>query len=419
MSVANLILSYLIIFVGGFLLIKLRAFFIFHPKRVIKKMLHAMKIRENRRSLSLALAGTLGVGNIYGVAFGLIVGGEGSVFWLIVSALFAIVIKYAESTLASLNSNGGVGIMLTFEKTFRHKWIPKVYAICICLLALTMGSFIQADSFISSMTYFLGVPRILTAVLILISVLLVTSGNVEKIKNATEIMIPLATVSYILIALIAIISNGENIGGAIVRILNSAKSGVSFLFGTIPIFTSVSFSEGFARGILSNEAGVGTSSMSHSDGNRTPATAGIFGMCEIVFDTLLLCVLTAFLVLTSIPDISRYSSPMALIFDAVRIGAGDVFLPILLVSIFLFAYSTIICWYAYGVRGLSYLKGEKFFLCYAFLFYFSIISASYINPKTVINVNDFLILIMLIPTLLALVKNVSLILDATKKEKLL
>ena len=419
MRVANLILSYLIIFVGGFLLVKLKAFFIFHPIRIVNKMIPALKVRDNRRSLSLALAGTLGVGNIYGVAYGLIVGGAGSVFWLVVSAIFAIVIKYAESTLASLNSKGGEGIILTFEKTFRRKWIPNVYAICICLLALTMGAFIQADSCISSVSYFFGVPRIFTAGFILIAVLFVTLGNTEKIKNATELMIPMATASYILIALVAIISNGENMGSAAVSIFNSAKSGVSFLFGAIPIFISVSFSEGFARGILSNEAGMGTSSMSHSDGNRTPATAGIFGMCEIIFDTLLLCVLTAFLVLTSIPDISRYSSPMALIFDAVRIGAGDIFLPILLVSIFLFAYSTIICWYTYGVKGLSYLRGNKFLLCFGFLFYFSIISASFINPNTVININDFLILLMLIPTLLALVKNANSILEATKKEKLL
>ncbi len=419
MRVTNLILAYLTIFVGGFFLIKLRFFFLIHPGKTIGKMLSALKTRSNRRSLSLALAGTLGVGNIYGVALGLIVGGEGTVFWLFVSSIFALIIKYAESTVATLNSTGGFGIMLTFEKTFKRKGVAKIYAACLCFLALTMGSFIQADSLISSVNYLLGASRILVAALFLVTILFVTLGGREKIKNATEIMIPVATVLYIIIALIGIISNRENITDAMGRIMNSAIDGKSFFCGVIPTVTSVSFSEGFARGILSNEAGVGTSAIAHSDGERTPATSGLFGMCEIVFDTLILCMLTAFLVLTSVPNIDEYSSPMTLVFDAVRRGAGEFFLPLLLFSIFFFAYSTVICWYAYGRKCLSYLFGDRLVYPFTFLFYFFIMLASFFNPKTIINVNDFLILAMSIPTQITLIENANIIHKLTKKDGLL
>ena len=419
MKGTNLILAYLTVFVGGYLLFKLKFFFIVHPKRLITRLNVAIRNRDNRRSLSLALAGTLGVGNIYGVALGIIIGGEGSVFWLFISSIFSLVIKYSESTLATYMSRDGNGMMSVFESNFKCKSVANLYAVMICLLACTMGAFIQSDSFISSATYIFNLPKNLIAAILLLIVALVAFGGSEKIKNATEIIIPLATLAYILISVIAISSNSHNIIPAIYRIFKSAMSGRSLFGGMVPVFNSVAFSEGFARGILSNEAGVGTSSIAHSDGKRTPVTAGIFGMCEIVFDTLILCMLTAFLILTSIPSVADYSSPMRLIFDAVRIGTGEAFLPLLFISIFFFAYSTIICWYSYGRKALAYLGEERLSLIFSFLFYFSIILASFLDSLIIIYINDFLIFLMSVPTLFSLIKGTEKICSLTKNEGIL
>lgn len=412
--------------VGGVMLVTLRGFFIIHPLRSISILLPRLSDRANRRSLALALAGTLGVGNIYGVAVGIILGGAGSLFWLFVSAIFALVIKYSECVMASSKNDGiGKGMMGVLPASFGRagKPLSKIYALLMLLLSLLMGSFIQADSLISSAVYLLPVSRIAVAVLLLILVAVVISGGGEKIKSVTELMIPFVTAAYVILALIVIIKNTAGLGGVVSRIISSAFNGRSLLFGIIPTVNITAFSEGFARGILSNEAGVGTSSIAHTEAKEgeksPPAISGLFGMCEIFFDTLVLCMLTGFMILLTVKDPENYKSPMTLVFDAVRLGAGDIALPILLLSIFFFAYSTIICWYYYGGECIGYLGLSRFRLFYLFLFLIFIILASFVNTYLALITNDLVLLLMSLPTGAAILKNRKIIREETKKAGLI
>ena len=136
---------------GGYLLCKLRCFFIFHPLKTVKATIKVFKHKESFLSLSLALAGTLGVGNIVGVAVGIIIGGAGSVFWLVVSSLFASVLKYSESTLAC--DSGHHGMMSAISRTFSHDRLAHLYAFLCLLLSLSMGASLQTNSVISSFNF--------------------------------------------------------------------------------------------------------------------------------------------------------------------------------------------------------------------------------------------------------------------------
>ena len=365
------------------------------------------------------MAGTLGVGNIYGVALGIIIGGEGTVFWLFISAFFSLVIKYSENVLARAMSKNGFGMMSVLENTFKRKYVAKGYAVLTGLIALTMGSFIQADSFISSVEQLVDLPKIYIAVCLFLITAIVTFGGAEKIKSVTEIIVPVASAVFILIAVIGIFKNATRLPNVFSNIFRSAFNPNSMLFGVLPGIGTLVFTEGFARGILSNEAGVGTSALANSDGERTPCTAGLFGMCEIVFDTLILCMLTAFLILTAVPNLEDYTSPMRLVFDAVSYGAGGFFSPLLLISIFFFAFSTMVCWFFYGQKSLIYLIGNKGYITFPFLFYLAIICASFLDTYLIIKLNDVLIFLMSIPTLLSIVINSSIIKKTTENEELL
>ncbi len=413
-------------FVGGVMFISLRGFFIVHPIRCVRLVSPSLSDRANRRSLALALAGTLGVGNIYGVAIGIILGGAGSLFWLFVSAIFALIIKYSECVMAASKTDGtGKGMMSVLPATFKRagKPLAKIYAVLMLLLSLLMGSFIQADSLISSAVYLLPISRIAVAVILLVLVTIVISGGGEKIKSATELMIPLVTAAYIILALLIIIKNILGIGEIFTLILSSAFSGKAMLFGIIPTVNISAFSEGFARGILSNEAGVGTSSIAHTGVEKgtksAPALTGLFGMCEIFFDTIVLCMLTGFMILLTVREPQSYTSPMTLVFDAVRLGAGDFALPILLLCIFFFAYSTIICWYYYGGECVSYLGLSRLRSVYLFLFLLFIILASFVNTYLALITNDLVLLFMSLPTGAAILKNRKIIKDKTQEAGLI
>ena len=398
------------------MLIYLRGFFIFHPIKCLSGLIPLLSDRSRRRSFTLALAGTLGVGNIYGVAIGIILGGEGCVFWLLVSSVFALVIKYSECLMAaSVTDRHGLGMMGVLPATFKRAGRPlsKIYAVLMLLLALLMGSFIQADSLISSAVYLIPVGRIVIAISLLLLVVSVVIGGGEKIKASTEIMIPIVTLVYILLCLFVIGKNISGLGLLIPKIIRSAFAPKPMIFGILPVINITAFSEGFARGILSNEAGVGTSSVAESEERSDPVASGLFGMCEIVFDTLLLCMLTAFMILLTVENPIAYASPMELVFDAVRIGAGNFALPILLFSIFIFAYSTIICWYYYGCECVAYLGLSRYKSLFLFFFLLFIIFAAFVDTYLAVSLNDYVLLLMSLPTAAAIVNNRKIIKERT------
>ena len=403
----NLLSASLTVIVGFILLFNLRFFFILHPIRCAARLSKLISDRSLRRSLFLALAGTLGVGNIYGVSLGIMLGGAGSVFWLFVSSVFAMAVKYSECVLVGDAGLRGKGMMGALEGSLgaRGKPIAAAYAIFMLLLSLSMGAFIQADSLISSAVSFLSIDKMAVAALFLILVAFVISGGGEKIKNATEALIPIATVAYIALCIIVIMKDVSRFPEVISKVMSSAFSTRAFFGGSIPVISFSAFSQGFARGMLSNEAGAGTSAMAHGESKAEGADIGLFGISEIFFDTNLLCMLTAFVILFGSSDPSLSPSPMSLVFSSFKEGAGAwSFLP-LLISIIIFAYSTVICWYYYGVKCLSYLRLDRFILGYSFLFSLGILAPVFLDSLAMVYMSDLLLFLMSVPTLICLLVN--------------
>ena len=331
--------------VGLILLFKLRFFIFCHPLKIAGEICGGLKCKSARRSFFLALAGTLGVGNIFGVAAGIMIGGAGVIFWIFVSSILSAIIKYAEIVLVFKQAGedgmaGVIGRSLPFGRLF-----SSIYAGLTVLLSLFMGASLQAAALVDVAESSVGFTPFLTVALLVVMLVPALIGGVNKIEKITEKLIPLTTIIYITMCFAVIFMNFDRLSATLSSIISSALSRDALLGGGV----ALAIKEGFSRGVMSNEAGSGTSALAHARSmDRTPHLAGLFGICEVLFDTTLLCTLTGVAILVSCPDVGAYSTPMALVFasfDSSLGGISRLILPIILC----FAYSTIICWFYYGV----------------------------------------------------------------------
>ncbi len=408
---------------GIYLLIKLHFFFFIKPFKTLKMFVSSLRHKENRGSLCLALAGTLGVGNIFGVAAGIMIGGAGSVLWLLLSSIFSSVIKYCEALLTTdyfMNKKGGMQLVIkgTFKKT--GGFLSYLYSVLCLLLAFFMGAAMQSRAAYDlsrealNISPWIFIPFFLT--LIIISV----SGGGDKIEKINTFVIPTTTIIYIIMSLSVVFCNFSRLGNAIELIVFDAFSTSSFAAGIGMFLFSRGLKEGFCRGILSNEAGVGTSAFAHSRAEkREPSIAGLYGMCEVFFDTVLLCPLTALMILTSVGDLERFKTPMALVSFSVEsvfgVG-GKIVLAILVLS---FAFATVSCWFYYGTECTLYLFKGKFKLLFSLVFISFVSFGIFIPDAPLLAATDVIILFMSVLTLSVIVKEHKRIVTLTKASGLI
>ncbi len=408
MSVTDL-LPLIITFAGVFFLIKLRFFFIAHPIMVAKKIKNTFKDKRSGKSLALALAGTLGVGNIVGVSYGISIGGAGSLFWIFVSGIFASVIKFAESSLAADKLVcGHGGMMYVLSSSFKKcgKFLGASYAFLCLLLSLSMGSALQSRSAVSAMSNIVKVSPIIIALIFAFLCTAVILGGAKNIEGATSVIIPIATIIYIIICLTIIMANAKAMTSVMSSIVSDAFNFRSVTGGVSGFLISKSLREGYSRGLLSNEAGAGTSAMAQTrQSSLTPSDVGLLGMCEVFFDTSLLCILTGLAVLASSDGTLSGADGMEIVLSAVRssLGSGGEFVVILLV--FAFAYSTVICWYYYGCECLKYLLGDKGLKAFTALFVTFSFIGFIISEGALIRVTDVILFLMSLLTVSVLIKN--------------
>ncbi len=396
------LLPFMVCGVGFFLLRKLKFFFILHPIRTASRLLEQIKDRDSRRAFFLALAGTLGVGNIFGVAAGIMIGGAGSVFWLLFSSLFAMIIKYAEVALVFDMPERSRGMSGALSSVFGKggRCISALYATFTVLLALFMGSAIQTKALTDVALVSFSLNPYICGFILMIFFLPCLFGGVKKIESVTEILIPVTTIIYILMCFAVILSNADRIIEIIKIVIKSAFSPSAAAGGGI----AIAIKEGFARCILSNEAGAGTSALAHSRSEgKSPHIAGLFGMAEVFFDTNVLCTLTGMTILLSINDISAFSTPMSLVCAAFSGTFGALGGYVLTVLIACFAYSTVICWYFYGHRCTEVYLG-KFKILYALLFVGFFFLSTCLSSKFLLYLTDVILLLMSLMTLSAIIK---------------
>ena len=411
------LLPFFITLGGGYYLIRLRVFFLFHPRKTLSLLFSHCR-KEGRGSLSrmsLALAGTLGVGNITGVAAGILVGGAGSVFWLFLSALFSAPLKYAESVaVLSFSKERKHGFPSFLCNRFRMLGRPlaSLYAVLSVLLALAMGSALQSAAVAETASALGGksIPLLFSALLAIFIL-----GSSDKICRATSVLIPLAFVLYTFICITAIFLNISRLPSAISLIFKDAFSLRSAAGGVVGSAFLLPLREGFLRGLLSNEAGAATSAYAHAKSQNASSVAeGILGMGEILFDTVILCMLTALSILLSVEDLSAYPSGMDLLSAAFSSVLGKVYRVPLFVSVFLFALSTAVCWYEYGRCALRFLglhKDAWFFILYVC----AALLGARLGAMALIPLCDTLLFFLTAIALPALIKNTTATCTLTKQ----
>lgn len=350
---------------GGYFLIRLRAFFLFHPQKTLSYLFTRCK-REGKasfRRMSLSLAGTLGVGNITGVAAGILIGGAGSVFWLFLSAFVAAPLKYAESvavlSLPHVDKKRSFGFPSFVRKCFSFCGEPlaQMYAVLSVLLAFSMGGALQGAAVVETARA-LGGTRLayIATTAFIIFLFLSVFGSSERISKIISVLIPFAMILYTFLCIYVIFLNLGRLPLVLSLIVKEAFSFGGIAGGMLGSVSVVPLREGFLRGLLSNEAGAGTSAYAHAKSERPdPVAEGILGMGEILFDTVLLCMLTAFAILLSVEDVTAYSNGMALLSAAFSSAFFKAYAFPLFASIFLFALSTAVCWFEYAGSALGFL----------------------------------------------------------------
>ena len=400
-----MLLAFLIFFFALYFLIKLRFFMVFHPVRIIKKAAAAVLNPVLRRSLFLALAGTIGVGNILGTAIGIAVGGEGVVFWIFLSGIFSSVIKYAERLL-SASQNLECGMCPVIKSSFRRfgNGVSKLYALLCLFLAITMGTMLQSNAVFLSFSEFFKVGKVGAALFTLSVFLFIILFFKDKIDSVTAVLIPLATAIFLVFILIIIGENIESLVPTLKRIIDGAFRERALFGGSFCFVNTIALKQGFARGLLSNEAGAGTSSLSGTEKSDDPQLYGVLGILEVFFDTTLICTLVGLAICLTVNNPTRFNTGIDLIYQMIKGSSLSRFSFIVPLLIFLFAISTVICWFYYGKKCLIYLAGRAGGL-YLLIFSSSVFLGALVGVGAVVYLCDLLLLILSLITLFTLKKN--------------
>ena len=365
------IMPFLLMGCGIYLGIKLKFFYILHPIRTFRTLKDGAAGGgvSPFRALTQALAGTLGVGNMTGVATAICAGGAGAIFWMWVSALLAMSVKYFEVSLAvrcrRRGEDGYFGGAMYYIKDIFSKTFPKAapvfgggFAVLCVINSVLTGNIIQVNSAAGA---FLKIPPVFIGGLIAALVIPVAFGRGKRVSGVTFALIPVLTVFYTCASLFVIIPNISRIPQVMGEILRGAFSFESAGGGALGYMITRAIRFGTTRGIFSNEAGSGTSPTAHAAANaKSPHHQGCFGIFEVFCDTILLCTMTAFVILLS-DGTKRGFSGIGLTLYAFSSQAGRAVGMLVGVSVILFAYATVICQLDYGTKALRYLTKRPFY----------------------------------------------------------
>ena len=323
------------------------------------------------RSLSLALAGTLGVGNITGVCSAIIMGGPGAVFWMWIGAVAVLPVKYAETFLAvkyrRKSADGYLGGAFFYIRDgFSGGAFPSVlggiFAVLCCLNSLITGNIVQSNA---AACVFGADRRLYCGIALGVLLLAAVIAGVKRTDKITAAVIPPLCAVYLLIGLYIILSNLNEIPAVFGEIFSSAFGFRALGGGVFGISVKTAIRYGVMRGIFSNEAGCGTSPTAHASAEtKSPHHQACYGIVEVVFDTLVLCTVTALVLLIADRKYGILPYGMNVDVSPITLGAftsltGNAVYYILLVSVFLFAYSTLIAQYYYGIAAVNYLTDKK------------------------------------------------------------
>ena len=379
-------------------------------------------------ALCTALSATIGTGNIVGVATAMVAGGPGALFWMWIAAIVGTVTKYSECLLAVkyrvVNEDGHIlgGPFYYIENGMGHKWkwLAKIFAFFgVGVGLLGIGTFTQINGITSAVNGFFDANNewtvdlfgrtyswtvVITGILLTVCVALVIIGGIQRISSVAQVIVPFMAVTYILAALVLIFANLNKLPGAFVEIFEGAF-GMRAMAGGALSAILVAMQKGVARGIFSNEAGLGTGSIAHACADtRKPVKQGMFGIFEVFADTIVICTLTALVILCSGTSVNYGQAAGAeLTISGFTLTYGGWASLFTAVALCCFAFSTIIGWGLYGSRCIEYLfHTDKVVRPFLVVYSFVAILGATVDLGLLWSIADTFNGLMSIPNLIAL-----------------
>ena len=369
------------------------------------------------QALCAALSGTVGIGNIAGVPIAITLGGPGAIFWMWVVGLLGMATKFVEATLGTLyrikTEDGDYrgGAMYYITKGLGENWKPLAmfFASSLAIGAFGIGGMFQSNQAASILFDRYQIPMWLTGVLLSIMVAMVVLGGIKRIGNVASKIAPFMCGGYVLGGLAICLFNFDQIPSVVNLILEDAFTGKAVAGGSIWLVIT----NGVRRAIFSNEAGLGTAPIAHAAVKTNyPIREGIVASLEPFIDTVVICSITAFVVLLSGAWQIEGSGGIEIstaAFNHFIDGFGTYFIP---PAAFLFAFSTIITWTYYGETAIRFILGKKSGIAYKLIFVLIAFIGTIINLDIVVSISDLLIALMVVPNGLA----IFLLLNKVRKE---
>ncbi len=374
------------------------------------------------QAVCTALAGTVGTGNIAGVAGAIALGGPGAIFWMWCSAFLGMATKFSEVTLAlhyrEKNDQGEYvgGPMYYIKNGLSKKWyfLAVLYAIFGILTVFGTGNATQVNTIVAAINSALSsthvtdgvanpTTNLIMGIVIAAMVAMALLGGIKRIGQITEKLVPFMALFYIVLAFGVIFTHITAVPGVLGQIITGAFSPRSVTGGLVGSMF-LSMKKGVSRGIFSNEAGLGTGSIAHACAdNQDPANQGLFGIFEVFVDTIIICTLTGLVILLAAPDISYGQAAGAELtisgFTATYGGWVSIFTAIAMCC---FAFSTIISWGLYGSRCIEFLGGSKWVRPFLVVYSFVSIVGATIDLGLMWDISDTCNGLMVIPNLIAI-----------------
>ncbi|WP_303840679.1 sodium:alanine symporter family protein [Selenomonas ruminantium] len=406
----------LLVGTGIYLTLRLKLLQVVHlPKAlalIFKAKNHGEGDVSSFKALCVALAATVGTGNIVGVATAVKIGGPGAIFWMWMAAFFGMATKYAEGLLAvkyrSTDAKGNIagGPMYYIRQGMGEKYKPLAtfFAAAAILVAyFGIGTFPQVNAIVDSAEISFGLSKVLTGFVLTVLIAAITIGGLQSIAKVASKVIPFMAIMYITISLGLIVMNIDALPAAVALVLESAFTGTAAAGGFAGSTIMMAMQNGIARGVFSNESGLGSAPIAAAAAKtKEPAEQGLISMTGTFIDTIIICTMTGLaLVLTGVWQGDAAGAAMTS--AAFASAYGNIGSMLLTVALVLFAFTTILGWNYYGERACIYLFGTKGVMPYRLIFIALIASGGFLKLEAIWILADIVNGLMAIPNLIALI----------------
>jgi AGCS family alanine or glycine:cation symporter len=421
----------LIIGTGTYLSINTKFFSVTKIGYVLKNTLLKMFAKDDKgegevtafQAVATALAATVGTGNIAGVATAIALGGPGAVFWMWLAAVMGMTTKFAEVVLAVNYREktpdgryvGGPMYFITNGLGKNWKWLAVLFALFGTFASFGIGCMVQSNSVALSAESTFGVPVMVTGIVLAILTGAVIIGGIKRIGAFTEKLVPFMSAIYIVGGLWLIIANASQLPRAFSLIFTNAFTGTAAVGGFAGTVMMQAIRYGVARGIFTNEAGLGSAPIAHAAATTDhPVRQGLWGVFEVFMDTIVICSITALsIMVTGVWESGESGAVLsAMAFDVGLPGVGKY---IVSIGLILFAYSTVLGWEYYGERCLEYLLGTKPIMAYRIIWVVAVVVGAVGGLTFMWDLADTLNALMAFPNLVAVLMLSPVVFKLTKE----